>query len=207
MQGFITESASKITDGLGSTLKLLTVAAATSLLFMPVNQADNPILKTAYIGMLLLGGVYFLYRSLVPAASDAVRASNGMLSGLLLFQVLRFSGLTQKWGLLDTRGYLIWLVAVLVVGLLWRRAFPTGVRFLVLLVLLNWLGSLYSASGASAADWGQAWQIGFKSLRYLGAAGIAVTLWFILLKSGNALQRKYGAALLYFFVLFTFLFF
>lgn len=207
MQGFITESASKITDGLGSTLKLLAVAAATSLLFMPVNQADSPILRTAYIGMLLLGGVYFLYRSLVPATSDAVRASNGMLSGLLLFQVLRFSGLTQKWGLLDTRGYLIWLVAVLVVGLLWRRAFPTGVRFLVLLVLLNWLDNLYTASGASAADWGLVWQIGFKSLRYLGAAGIAVTLWFILLKSGNALQRKYVAALLYFFVLFTFLFF
>lgn len=207
MQGFITESASKITDGLGSTLKLLTVAAATSLLFVPIARAQSPFLKAAYLGLLLIGGVYFLYRSLAPAATDPARASNGMLSGVLLFQLLHYSGLTQKWGLLDTRGYLIWLAAVLVVGLLWRRVFPTGLRFLLLLVLLNWLGSLYSASGASVGAWGQAWVIGFKSLRYLGAAGIAVTLWFILLKSGNALQRKYGAALLYFFVLFTFLFF
>ncbi len=207
MQGFITESASKLSDGIGGTLTLVATAIGTSLFFIPVTNSSSLLIKIAYISLLLLAGFYFLYRSLTMVADDTRRATSGMLSGLLLWQVLRFSGVSAKWGMLDGRGYLLWLAAVLVVGILWKKAFPLGLRFLVLLLLLNWLGSLYVSSGALLRDWTPLWADVFRGLRYLGAAGIAVSTWFILFKSGNCIQRKYGAAVLYFFVLLTFLLF
>jgi hypothetical protein len=128
MHGFISESVSKITDGLGGTVQLLAALAATTLLFVPVTNTFSIAGKAIYLFMLLAAGIYFLYHSLVPGETDVRRASNGMLSGLLLWQVLRFSGISGRWGLFDPKSYLLWLGAALIVVLFWNKVFPIGLR-------------------------------------------------------------------------------
>ena len=56
MHGFISESVSKITDGLGGTLQLLAALAATTLLFVPVTNTFSVAGKVIYLFLLLIRG-------------------------------------------------------------------------------------------------------------------------------------------------------
>ncbi len=207
MNGFINESVSKLADGIGGALQLLLMLAFTSLVFLPITRSLNSFGAVLYLLILFAGGVYFLYRSLAPNQSDAHRASAGMLSGLLLWQILNYSGLTHTLGLVESNGAFKWLAAALVIVLLWTRVFPLGLRFFSLLLLLNWLGKLYVTRLTLHGNWPALVEMIFTAIRYLGILGVGVTVWFILFRSNNVLQRKYGAAALYFFVLLSFLLF
>ena len=207
MHGFINESVSKITDGIGEALLLLFMLGFTSLVLLPLANSFDWIGSAFYIFILLAGGIYFLYRSLAPNTDDARRATSGMITGLLLWQLLRFSGFPARIGLFDSGGVLIWVAAALVTGFLWVKVFPLGLRFVFLLLLLNWLGKIYVTSLDIHGELPRLLEVGFNAIRYVGVAGIAVSLWFIIFRSRNILQRKYGAAALYFFVLLSFLLF
>jgi len=207
MHGFINESVSKITDGIGGALLLLFTLGFTSLVLFPLASSLQWVGSALYILVLLAGGVLFLYRSLAPGVSDAQRASSGMLAGILLWQLLRFTGFPDRIGLIDPGGGLIWVAAALVMGFLWVKVFPLGLRFAFLLLFLNWLGKIYVTSLNINNDLPRLLEQGFSTIRYMGMAGIAVSLWFIIFRSRSILQRKYGAAALYFFVLLSFLLF
>lgn len=207
MDGFINESVSKIMDGIGGALQLLLVLACTSLVFLPAVQSLDGIGNILYLVVVIGGGVYFLYRSLAPDQPDARRASSGMLSGLLLWQTLNQSGLSSQLGLFDRNGVLLWVAAALVIIFLWVKVFPLGLRFFTLLLLLNWLGKLYVTRLDLSGNWPVLLETVFSAVRYLGILGIGASVWFILFRSRNVLERKYGAAALYFFVLLSFLLF
>ncbi len=207
MNGFINESVSKIADGIGGALQLLLMLAFTSLVFLPITQTLNTFGTVLYLLILFAGGVFFLYRSLAPNQTDAHRASAGMLSGLLLWQILNHSGLTSRLGLFASNGVLIWLIAALVIVFMWIKVFPLGLRFFTLLLLLNWLGKLYVTRFALHGNWPALLEMVLNAIRYLGILGIGASVWFILFRSRSVLERKYGAAALYFFVLLSFLLF
>ncbi len=207
MDGFINESVSKIMDGIGGALQLLLILAFTSLVFLPVTQSLNDIGNILYLIVLLGGGVYFLYRSLAPDQPDARRATSGMLSGLLLWQIINQSGLSGRLGLYESNAALLWVVVALVMVFLWIKVFPLGLRFFTLLLLLNWLGKIYVTRLELSGNWPALLETVFSAVRYLGIFGIGASVWFILFRSRNVLERKYGAAALYFFVLLSFLLF
>ena len=207
MNGFINESVSKILDGIGGALQLLLILAVTSLIFLPAARSLNTLGEILYLAVLISGGVYFLYKSLTPHQTEARSASFGMLSGLLLWQTINYSGLSGRLGLYDRNGWLFWAAAALVVVFLWIKVFPLSLRFFTLLMLLNWLGKLYVTNLELSGSWPVLLETIFSAFRYLGIAGIAVSVWFILFRSRSVLERKYGAAALYFFVLLSFLLF
>ena len=130
-----------------------------------------------------------------------------MLSGLLLWQTLNHSGLSGRLGLNDRNGWRLWFAAALVVVFLWVKVFPRSLRFFSLLMLLNWPGKLYVTNLELSGSWPLLLEMVFSVVRYLGILGIAVTVWFILFRNRNILERKYTAAALYFLVMHTFLLF
>ena len=207
MNGFINESVSKIMDGIGGAFQLLLILAFTSVAFLPITQSLNTFGNILYLILLFAGGVFFLYRSLALNQTDAKRASSGMISGLLLWQIISHSGLVGRLGLFSSNGVIIWFISALVIGLLWVKIFPLGLRFFFLLLLLNWLGKLYVTRLDLTGNWPELLEIVFNAFRYLGILGIAVAVWFVLFRSRNVLERKYGAAALYFFVLLSLLLF
>jgi hypothetical protein len=82
-----------------------------------------------------------------------------------------------------------------------------GGQFTLLTFLLNWIGGIYLATLDRAGGWPQLMAQAYASVHYLGILGILVSIWWIVMRSRNSLERKYGGLALYFSVLFTFLFF
>ena len=207
MNGFVTESVSKISDGFGSALKLFLLMLLTTLAITPIKSLFG---LSGVIGLLvllfLLAG-YYSYQSLRNQVDESKKAWCGMAAGVLLWQVTRYLPEISGFGWLDKIGVLYWIGLTLITVILWKKVLPTGLRFLFLTFLLNWIGRIYLASFEMTKLWPGLLSSIFPYLRYLGIAGIIASVWWIAARSRNSMERKYGGLILYFCVLLTFLFF
>lgn len=207
MNGFITESVSKISDGFGSAIKLLAFVLLTTLAVIPIKTYLGLTGILCLLGLLLILAAYYFYSSLRHQVNDTKKAWCGMAAGVLLWQITRFLPEVPGMGWLDRIGWVYWIGLALITVLLWKRFLPIGSRFLLLTFLLNWIGRLYLASIDSGMLSSGFFAPVYANLRYLGLAGIVVSIWWIVTRSRNSVERKYGGLALYFSVLLTFLIF
>ena len=207
MSGFITESVSKISDGFGSAIKLMVFMLLSTLAVTPIRSLFGLYGVIGLLGLLFLLSIYYLYSSLRGQFEETKKAWCGMASGVLLWQVTRYLPEIPGLGGMDSIGFLSWLGRRIVPILLWRRVLNTGFKFLLSTFLVNWLGHLYQIYIKQSEHWSGMLGMIFPYLRYLGVAGIFFATWWIVTRSQNSIQRKYGGLALYFCVLLTFLFF
>lgn len=207
MNGFITESVSKIADGFGSALKLLAFVVLATLAFIPLKTHLGLYGVLGLLAVLLLLSLFYIYRSFNPGFEDRQKAWCGMAAGALLWQVTRYLPEIPGWGWVSKAGILYWAGAALLTLVLWQHVLSVGFRFTLLTFLLNWIGGIYLATMARAGLWPQFIAQAYTSMHYLGILGILFSIWWIVWRSRNSLERKYGGLVLYFSVLFTFLFF
>lgn len=207
MNGFITESVSKIADGFGSALKLLAFVILTALAFIPLKTHLGLYGVLGLLAVLLLLSLFYIYRSFNPGFEDRQKAWCGMAAGALLWQVTHYLPEIPGWGWVSKAGILYWAGAALLTLVLWKHVLSVGFRFTLLTFLLNWIGGIYLATMARAGLWPQFIAQAYASMHYLGILGILFSIWWIVMRSRNSLERKYGGLALYFSVLFTFLFF
>lgn len=207
MNGFITESVSKISDGFGSAIKLLAFMLLTTLAIVPIKNYFGLAGILCLLGLLFLLAAYYFYSSLRNQVNDTKKAWCGMAAGVLLWQITRFLPEIPGMGWLDKIGWVYWVGLAAITALLWRKILPIGLRFLLLTFLLNWIGRLYLASLGLGLFSSGFLAVVYSNLRYLGLAGILLSIWWIVTRSRNSLERKYGGLALYFSVLLTFLFF
>lgn len=207
MNGFITESVSKIADGFGSALKLLAFVVLTTLAFIPLKTHLGLYGVLGLLVVLLLLSLFYIYRSFNPGFEARQKAWCGMAAGALLWQVTRYLPEIPGWGWVSKAGILYWTGAALLTLVLWKNVLNVGGKFTVLTFLLNWIGGIYLATLDRAGVWPQFIAQVYASAHYLGILGILFSIWWIVMRSRNSLERKYGGLALYFSVLFTFLFF
>lgn len=205
MHGFISESTSKISDGFWSAAKLLLLFLLLTMFPTFLVNEDSTQLRIAYLVLLMAGGVFFLFRSLVDRIPETQNAMNGMVSGLFFWQAVNFSGFPEDWVLFQPAGYLLWLGSVILIYLLWSRVLPVGMRFMLLVIMLHWIGRLLITSLSMLVTNGMAGWIVPGSIRLSGIVGILFCLWFIVVRSSVPLQRRYAAVGLYFSVLISLL--
>ncbi len=197
MHGFISESTSKISDGLWSATKLMLLSLVAILFPQLIERQFSFPFRLPYLILLMVVGIFYLFRSLVSRNPDTQKAMNGMVAGVLFWYAVRYSGLPEDWEFFKTGGYLLWLGSAILVFLLWSRVLPIGMRFTLLVLMAHWLGrllilSLPSMTGAGFSKW-----LGIGSVRLLGIIGFFISLWYIIVRSANPLQRRYAAVGLY----------
>jgi hypothetical protein len=207
MSGFITESVSKISDGFGSAIKLLAFAALTTLAIIPIRSMFGIYGVIGLLILLLTLSVFYIYSSLKNQMEDKQKAWCGMAAGILLWQVTRYLPEIPGMGWLDNIGIFYWAGLVLITVVLWKGVLSIGGRFLLLTFLLNWIGRLYLVSKDTLVFRSQLVSSIFSYLNLLGIAGILISIWWIVTRSQNSLERKYCGVVLYFSVLLTFLLF
>ena len=207
MSGFITESVSKISDGFGSAIKLLVFLLLSTLAVTPIRSLFGLYGVVGLLALLFLLSIYYLYSSLRGQFEENKKAWCGMASGVLLWQVTRYLPEIPGLGGLDSIGILYWLGLLLVTILLWKPVLNIGLKFLLTTFLLNWIGHLYLIYMNQSEQWPRLLSMVYPYLRYLGIVGILIVIWWIVTRSQNSIQRKYGGLALYFCVLLTFLFF
>lgn len=207
MNGFITESVSKISDGFGSALKLMAFMLITTFALIPIKSLFGLTGIVVLLLILVLLSAFYLHRSVRNKVEDSQKAWYGMAAGVLLWQVTRYLPEIPGLGWLDRIGFLYWTLLALVTLLLWKRVLPIGLRFLLLAFLLNWIGRLYIVSLETVNYGSGIIPTVYPYLRYLGLAGMMVNIWWIVTRSRNSIERKYGGLALYFCAMLTFLFF
>lgn len=207
MNGFITESVSKISDGIINSIKLILFYALTTLLLVPIAHFFQRPGKLIYIFLLLaLAGVE-LQRSLISRTSESLRAWHGMAAGLYFWQVIRFTAELGSFQLFQQSGMIFWVMAVIITVVLWKRVMPIGMRSAMAVLLVCWLGKLYQVGYTYLNEWPPFIRFGYASLRYFAALTGVIALFLIIFRSRDLNSRIYGAITIFAAVLFAALIF
>jgi hypothetical protein len=204
MNGFITESVGKISDGLFAAIKLVLGYYLIRLLLVLVELFFGMTGVVIFVFILMAFGAFYLYRSWAIAISEHKRAWRGMLAGLLFWQAFVMIADFGSFPLFERLGILFWVMLVLVMITLWKKIQPIGIKMSLALFLVCWIGKIYFTSLAQFGDWLPVLQLAFSAIRYLTiAAGIGAIL-FIIYRSWNAVSRGLAAIVIFNAILYLF---
>lgn len=197
MDGFITESVGKISDGLFAAIKLVIVYYLARLLLIPVDRFFGLTGVVIYVIIIMAVGAFYLYRSLAPGTSDHKRAWKGMMAGLLFWLAFVMIADFGSFPLFERLGILFWVMLVLVMVTLWKKVQPIGVKMSLALFLVCWIGKIYFISLARVVDWLPVLQLAFSAIRYLTIAAGVGAIVFIIYRSWNAVSRGLAAIVIF----------
>ena len=202
MDGFITESVNKISDGLANAAKLLLFYGLTSLLVLPIRNFLHDPGVLIYILILLAVAGFELQRTLIARTSEPRRAWHGMAAGLFFWQVIRFTAEMNSYQLFQQSGMIFWVMAVIFTAVLWKKVLPIGLRSNMLVLLVCWLGRLYQDGYTVLSNWPPFFQFGYEAIRWLAGVAGAVALILIIFRSRELNSRIYCAVTIFASVLF-----
>lgn len=207
MQGFIPEKTNRLTDGLGSLVKLLLIYALTSLLVIPIRAFFKGAGVLIYLIILLAIAGVELQSTLLARTSEPKRAWHGLSSGLLFWQVIRFTVELSTLKFFEGVGILFWVTLVLFIFILWRRVLPIGVRSASLVLLTCWLGKIYQVGFTYLTNWPPFISFGYQSIRWIvGLLGL-IALILLIFKANDLDTRIYCAVAIFTSILAVFMIF
>jgi hypothetical protein len=203
MNGFITESVSKISDGMINSIKLILIYALTTMLLIPIQRFFQRPGFLIYIFLILALAGFELQRSLAGGTSEPKRAWYGMAAGLYFWQVIRFTAELGSFQLFQQAGMIFWVMAVIMTAVMWKRILPTGLRTATVVLLVCWIGKLYQVGYTYLAEWPPIVNFGYIAIRYLAGVAGFVALLLIIFRSRDLNSRIYGAIAIFAAVLFV----
>jgi len=180
---------SKLRDGLLPAFVLLLLVAVPSLLIPPIqSQFDRPGLLV-YMLLLVTAGVMLLAAALHEDQPMVRRAWYGLAGGVVIWMAAEVSGRLSGTALTSINAVAYFLIIGLIVAILWRRVLPLPVRWFALVFFLNWVtrflvsGEQFLAGYFQLAKWAYLITAGF------GLLGMLITLFFIIWRSREPMQR------------------
>lgn len=194
---------SKLRDGLLPALVMLLLIIVPSFLMLPIqNRLGRPGLLV-YMLFLLMLGIILLERSLHDNRPIIRRTWYGLAGGMLTWMATEATDRLSGAGLVSLNAVPFFLIIGLVVTILWRRVLPLPAQWFVLVFFLNWVsrfivsGEQFAMGFFPEARWVYILSIG------LGIAGALASLFSIVWRSRERLQRMRAAIALWFSVLFV----
>ncbi len=132
------ELRSKLLDGVLAPLVLVLLTVLLALIVRPVEIVFSRPGLLVYAVVIMAAAVVSLERSVVLRYVDTARAWWGMLGGLLTWTVIEIANLISTNSIVSETGVLSMMLVILVVGVLWRRVLPLGVKFYAVSLLGAW---------------------------------------------------------------------
>lgn len=204
MDGFITESVAKISDGFLSAIKLVLTYFLLKLLFIPIERFAGLSGVIIYVLFLLAFGAFDLQRSLLVGSSDQRRAWKGMAAGLLFWQAFLITARAGSFPFFEQLGILFWVMLVLFTATLWRKILPVGGRMALLVFLTSWMGMIYLTGFSFIIGWPPFFTLAYESIRFIAAALGVAAIVFVVYRSSNAENRSLAAVIIFDAILFFF---
>ncbi len=193
------ELRSKLLDGLLAPLVLVLLSILLALIIRPVEIVFSRPGLLVYSVVLLAAAVVALERCVVLRYPDTTRAWWGMLSGLLTWTVIETGNMISANSIVSEVGVLSMMLVILIVGVLWKKVLPLGVKFFAVTLIGAWatylglvgfrfLVQVNSDPGASNAF----------TILGLSVAGISVlVLAWTFFQSKNRMQRLWVTLVLW----------
>jgi hypothetical protein len=204
MDGFITESVAKISDGFFAAIKLLFIYFLTKVLFDLVNKLVWAPWVIIYLVALLAIGGYELHRSLATGISEQKRTWNGMAAGVLFWQSFVMISNVGGFQIFQRVGILLWVMILLATITLWHRVLPPGVRMSLVVLMTCWFGKIYFSGYPLTASWPPVIALGFATIRIAACALGILAIVYVIFRSRNVTNRSLAAIAIFNAVLFLF---
>ena len=193
------EIKSKLMDGLVAPLFLILITILVALLIKPVEILFQRPGLLVYTVVLLAAAIVSLERSVVLRFPDASRALWGAVGGLLTWNVIELSNLIGTQGLITETGVLLLMLVGLIIGVLWKKILPLGVKFYTVTFLAGWVGHLgtqgikFLLTINKSPDANNTFQvIGFSVIGLC----VMIMVW-IFLQAKSRIQRLWGTVALW----------
>src|SRR5512135_3426146 len=136
------ELRSKLLDGLLAPLVMVLLSVLLALIIRPVEIIFSRPGLLVYAVILLAAAVVSLERCVVLRYPDTTRAWWGMLGGLLTWTVIEISNMISANSIVSETGVLSMMLVGLVVGVLWKKVLPLGVKFFAVTLIGAWASHL-----------------------------------------------------------------
>ena len=133
---------SKLVDGLLIPLLLVLLSVLLALLIRPIDIIYQRPGLLIYTIILLAVAILALERCVVPRYSDLLRACWGIIGGVFTWGVIEMSNFIGVRGLTSETGMISMVLVGLIVGVLWRKILPLGVKFFSVALLGGWVAHL-----------------------------------------------------------------
>ncbi len=136
------ELRSKLLDGLLAPLVMVLLSILLALIVQPVQIVFSRPGLLVYTVILLAAAVVSLERCVVLRYPDTTRAWWGMVGGLLTWTVIENANLISANSVVSETGVLSMMLVGLVVGVLWKKVLPLGVKFYAVTLIGAWASYL-----------------------------------------------------------------
>jgi hypothetical protein len=132
----------KLVDGVLAAGVLLLTELLAIMLIKPINILFSRPGMLVYTVVLLAVSMICLERCLSPRYEDWLRAWWGVLGGMMCWVVIELSHWMGGLTLTTETGIVIFLMALLFVGITWKRVAPESLRYFYVLTLAGWVGHI-----------------------------------------------------------------
>jgi hypothetical protein len=180
---------SKLRDGLLPAIVLVLLVVVPSVLIPPIqNQLDRPGLLV-YMLLLVAIGVLLLAAALHEEQPLIRRAWYGLAGGVITWMATEVSDRLSGTGLTSLNAVPYFLIIGLVIAILWRRVLPLPVRWFGLVFFLNWVTRFLVSGEQFLANYFQQAKLSYLITAGIGLLGVLISIYFIIWRSRERLQR------------------
>jgi hypothetical protein len=186
---------SKLLDGLLTPLTMVLFSVLIALLIRPVEILFQRPGLLVYTVILLAFAILALERCVVPRYPDYIRAWAGMVSGMLTWYVIEMSNFIGVKGVTSETGMISMMLVGLVVGVLWRKVMPLGVKFFSVALLGGWVShlGLYYIGLLASLNSDQSVVNAYPIIgACVGGVGVLILAW-LFFQAKSRLARLWGA--------------
>ncbi|HWQ05344.1 MAG TPA: hypothetical protein VN452_08315 [Longilinea sp.] len=189
---------SKLRDGLLPAFVLVLLVVVPSLLIPPIqNQFDRPGLLV-YMLFLVAVGVMLLAAALHEDQPLIRQTWYGLAGGVITWMATEVSDRLSGTGLTSLNAVPYFLIIGLIVAILWRRVLLLPVRGFALVFFLNWVSRFLVSGEQFLAGYFHMAKLAYLVTAGIGLLGVLTSLFFIILRSRERVQRMRMSVWLWF---------
>ena len=198
---------SKVYDGLLPAVVMILITLLIPLFISPLENVFGSPGLLVYSVVLLAIGMYSLNRCIIYSLNEITRAWYGMLAGLFLWYAIES---VTRIGQIQTPvvvAFILVILAALVVMTLWKPVFPLGIKFAVMMVMLNWSGRLFILTQVDFTFGMGFFQNTVPISGFMGLAGVFFFLLWMFIRADLKIHRMWAAVGVWFSVLLSMIIF
>lgn len=138
-------------------------------------------------------GLFALNRCVSSSLGQTTRAWYGLLAGVFLWYAIQTAHGLGEIQITPVLGMIFVILAVLVVFTLWRPVFPLGVKYAVLVFLMNWAARYLILTQAGLASEFRLFQYTLSFSGFIALVALIFSLLWMVLGAELKIQRMWAA--------------
>ncbi len=188
----------KLISGLCPALLLLVIKFSYDLLNLYIEHTSGaPGLLILALAVLAITVVLF-EQSMSNRIQENRRVWMGLVGGLLAWTITELASRMSNLAVVSESGIILFILVIMIVGTLWRRALPIGARRFMLVFFMSWVSQLFLAAKLIASGWSDIFMMIFTAVGVLAILAVFFLILWVFFRSHTTRQRMVASAWIWF---------